>query len=238
MKAKPKAVVFSFLGNDLGTIGDIHIDKAYAYVLGGFMEAWPKGWSKTDLPGFSKTTYEALNSSKLKALFHFRGAPFQILNDSTIGMVRHGMWNALPHDWRAPFVVDEIITGWRLEKHLKQVSQAWIKQTKKQGRTGREAIVKIVKTVAAAGSIPVLMIPPVHPKLRKTAEKANLELTRLLKGLAGEYGGIFGDASGLVDASGFADAVHPQASGRRAYSIFIAQALKKIYIGQNGKERR
>jgi len=236
LAARPKAVVFVFLPTDLGALTDIHQDRAYAYTLAGFMDAWPKDWKDAELSGFGPATFDALRATPLTAKWHFRGAHLQVANDAVVGLVKGGVWNTPVSNWRLPTVRDLVITGSTLEHHLGRIRDDWHRQMASPSRQGEAAIRHLVELVARSGARPILLVPPIHPGLHRGQQPGMVELIDLLTDLAARYGGLYGDSSRLVAASGFADAVHLEASGRALFSQYIGRLLTGIAAsGSAGK---
>ena len=66
-----------------------------------------------------------------------------------------------------------------------------------------------------------------HPSLENGPRGID-ELRRLLRTLASGQGVTYADAADLLSAGDFADALHPNESGRRKFSQFLGAELAKV----------
>lgn len=231
LEARPDVVILPLQVESLGRLTDLPADKAYAYAYGSFVSAWPADWNRSSFYGISDQNYEALRSTPWQQRLHFRRAPLNAVNDAVRTRFRTGLREADPDNWRDPFEMVDSLRDQRLARHLEQVRDLIERRLGRGDRAGRDEIRAIVELVQASSSKPLLVVLPIHTKLREWSEPYVVELRNLLDVLA-EQGGKVADASHLLAADDFADAVHLNAEGRRKYSEFLGQQLKAILASE------
>ena len=121
LAARPSAVAFGLRPEDLGAADDIELDKAFAYALGGFVAAWPRAWTRADLPGVGETTYQAPCSSRLEQDLHFRTAPLNVLNQEVRVRLRRGLRRVATNNWTDPYELAFSVRDDRLQRHVESI---------------------------------------------------------------------------------------------------------------------
>jgi hypothetical protein len=225
LAANPDVVVLSYRCQQAGTLEDVPLDKAYAYALAGFPQAWPDGWDRQSLPGLSQASYEALRASRIRAWLHFRAHPLTTLNSRLRAGLREGVRTPDPDNWTSPFDLQTSIDGWRLERHLSSTLEVCDERLANGSRDGFREIELTVEQILDSGAGVLLVMVPVHPRLHAELAAYNQMMRRELETLAATHGIPFVDAVELVGEDGFADAVHLNAGGRRRFSEWLGAQL-------------
>ncbi|MFZ4573575.1 MAG: hypothetical protein ACOYN0_04210 [Phycisphaerales bacterium] len=226
-KAQPTYVVWTCRAMYLGAPpADLHADRAAAYRIADFPEAWPQDWITSKTPGLTEDLMGSLTGPKVKSELHFRTSLIHATDQKIKGILKGGSFRAADAaDWGAPFQMNISITGPRLDRHLEALRDEHAERIGK-GKQVRE-YERMVELLAAAGVRPVLVVAPVHPAIREKGwfEPEVTELRALAAKLAAANGGVFIDASDLLTAEDFADGQHPGASGRQKLSALIGSKL-------------
>jgi len=224
LETRPHAVVLTLRPADLGVSTGIPPDKAYAYAFGGIPALHASPLQQSDLIGTSERSVQALQASSLRASLHFRSVLLTTLNQSARTALRSELRAADPGDIVAPFHMLGSISGPTLDRHLDVVAAQYAQRIDR-GFSGRDQITRIAREIHEAGAIPMLVVAPTHPRIRDREADAASRLRDLLNELAETYDGIVIDASHLLDADDFADALHPNERGRNRLSIRVGSNL-------------
>lgn len=226
LAAMPGAVVIGLRPEHLGPVNDIDVNKAYAYAMGGFPTAWPDNWRPADFPELSPETWQALHSTPLEQKLHFRTAPLDVFNDAARLKMRRGELRPAQIDnWIDPFEMTSSINDDRLEGHLQGVAETVRSAFDSGKRRGAEEVRALVQLVRESGASPVLVMLPMHP-VHVAQFGAEIDALRgFVDELAAAAGTTAIDASALLTANEFADAVHPNAAGREKFSRYVGQHL-------------
>lgn len=240
MAAKPAAVIFVLRPLSITEPPPIAVDGAYAYALGGFPKLWPPAWVEPDSPGVPPNIFRDLTASETLARIHFRSALSYVINDGLRERVRKGIKFARPDNWVAPFNMTSSISGPELTRHLTALENE-VRESTAVPPTGHEGtpnpasptatheaeMERLIRYTRDHGSIPVLFAAPVHPRMASapaySAVAARLKV--VARDWATETGGVFADASALLDETGFADGQHLNAHGRQLLSEFVGKHL-------------
>lgn len=238
--AKPRAVIFVLRPLSIAEPPPLSGDGAYAYALGGFRDYWPKDWINPGSPGVTEDIYARLTAPDLKAKVHFRTAVNYLINDTARAKIRKGITFARADDWNAPFNMTASVGGKTLDNHLKSLEEEVRIAAHADGdghgspgpfrpdiASDEADMERLIASTRAAGSIPVLIAAPVHPRLRDAEAfgAVGRRLRELAPQWAAEYGGVYADASALLDETGFADGQHLNAKGRELLSTFVGKSL-------------
>lgn len=218
LSAGPRFVVLSLLPNDLATPEDIQPEKAYGYGVGGFDEAWPAGDPRSLFPGITGATVDRMRASAIEQAVYFRSAPLDWLNREVRQLVRSGIREVPPHEWRSPFELTESIGGGQLDQHVRGATEALRRRAGHRDGSGAADIARAAEMIARAGATAVVCIAPQHPAMREAAAPELADLRTCLRQIDAMPGVVTLDASELFGAEGFADALHLNATGREAYS--------------------
>ncbi|HVU88617.1 MAG TPA: SGNH/GDSL hydrolase family protein [Pirellulales bacterium] len=228
LSARPAAVAFGLRPEDMGRVDDIDLDKAFAYAMGGFVAAWPEGWTHADLPGIGSATYDALRSSPLAQDLHFRTAPLNIINQEVRVRLRSGLRKVAPDNWTDPYELAFSVRDERLQRHIESIQHDMEMRLSEGGDAGAQLTKTLAAEIHAAGSTPVLIVLPMHPAFRASMQPHITALRSLLGRIAQEESGIMIDALDVLAADEYADALHPNAAGREIYSRFLGRALAPL----------
>lgn len=240
LAAKPRALILVLRPLSIARPPPISGDGAFAYALGGFRDHWPDGWLGPDSAGLTQDLFDRLTAPRLRAEIHFRTAVNYLINDTLRERVRSGIKFARPDDWVAPFNMTTSISGKTLDAHLKNLEEEVRESSMKIGSgdgplvidtTADEAdMERLIAAIRAAGATPVLIASPVHPRLRDAEAFAAVgaRLRMLAPRWAQTYGGVYADASSLLDETGFADGQHLNAAGRAKLSEFVGRYLPPL----------
>lgn len=223
--AKPRAVCIVLRPLSIAYPPDVEVDSSYAYNLGGFAEAWPAGWMTPYPPGVPQDKYEKLVAGKFEAQLHFRTALQALVNSKLRGAIRRGVRAVGSEEWRAPFNMTESIGGELLDRHVRVLAEE-LRIGVEGGTKEHEAdLERLVMYLQSQGVVPILVSSPTHPGLREAFGATGARLREVALGLAERCGGVYADATLLLDESGFADGQHLNQKGRELLSRFIAGKL-------------
>lgn len=222
LRARPQAVGLEVRADDLGEPGTIQTDRAYAYAYAGYAARLA---APPDLSALDRRTIEALHSSRFAQIMRFRSVPIRTLNAAIRVRLSPHLRVTRDDDWTAPFNLTASISGGVLDDHIRRTIDGVHRRTSGGTDTGGRTIELLVKQIADAGATPVLIIPPQHPDLRDQIAVLTDHLREKAGELAARSGGMLIDASSLLTADQFADALHPNEAGRAELSRFIAEHL-------------
>lgn len=234
LATKPDAVVYVLRVQAIADPPPLPIDLAYAYALGGFPSAWPNGWVDPSVPGISARTMEGLDATELDAKLHFRGALVYRFNDLMHERFSGKTKLPAPDNWRDAHHMTGGITGERLERHIKTMEDEVAGAARMSDpafpatlESNERDLAEIVAEIRRAGATPVLVIAPVHPRLRDSRPYAEVgaRLDQRVNELVDRDRALRVDARLLLEADDFADAQHPGPSGREKLSEFIGKNL-------------
>jgi len=232
LAAKPKVVILGLQPEQMGYMDNINLDKCYAYAYGGFPANWPADWKLFHFPELTPTTYDALRSTRWQQTIHFRNQPLIQLNESLRRRGLGGFRNTPANNWRNPYEMEFSLPhdDPRLDQNfanLKAFKKRFLDDA--SAKRQRSAITReITNMISAAGARPVLVLLPIHPKMRAEYDNVWPEFQKLCGELQLETGARIADASELLTAADFADAVHPNAAGRKKYSEFLGHLLREV----------
>jgi hypothetical protein len=240
-RAKPDAACVLLIPESVVEPFPLPVDSAYAYNLGGFVGAWPDGWMDSPRPGISADAMVGLRASPLSATLHFRNAPQTAVNLGLRARFRAGIRPPRFDDWVAPFELAQSISGATLEGHLRQIATETVAKASGGTELHEQDLERDLMELRRAGVYLVLVAGPIHPELRAAlspyAERVRVVCERVLNATiekpsadAGALSsvGIFIDASNALTAEDFADALHPNASGRAKLSQLIGAGLAQV----------
>lgn len=228
LQTHPNLVVLAFGPTNLMAADNMPVDKAYAYAMAGFIDAWPRRFPLEDFPGLSRESYEALFSSTFQQRIFFRTAPTNWLNGRLRAMLRKDIRSDAEADWIRPFAMLGPVSGPALAWHIdlfKQNLETLPQDVVAQRTSG---IRHLVAAVSESGATPLLTILPVHPQLRDDAAVILSDLRPLLRQLAQVHRGIIVDAADILTEEQFADAIHPDTQGREIYSLMVGRHFPSV----------
>jgi hypothetical protein len=225
IRAGPEIVVFVFRPIDVGTVGDVDTNKLHAYSLARYAEAFPDDYDPQYLPGLSEESWQILRSSDRDSRVFFRRSPITFLEQIGFSLLRQGRVDLSTGGWDQPSNLTSSISGSRLDRHFRVVIENGLERVPEGESTGAEHIARMVATLNSSGIRSVLVVAPIHPDIPERHQRSYERLLALLDDLSDRYGSITADASDLLRADDFADAIHPNAQGRQRFSTFIGNVL-------------
>lgn len=237
LATKPDAVIYVIRAQAITEPVPLAPDLAYAYALGGFAADWPEGWVTADVPGIPVTSLPGLRAERLAAELHFRGALVYRFNDAMHERFSGKTKLPPPDSWSDAHHLTGGIAGDRLTRHL-NVMEAEVVETAHMDDPSFPATLErherdleeLVSAIRAAGSVPVLVSAPLHPRLRES--EPFLAVGARLEALAAEWDrsglAVHLRANTLLEEADFADALHPSGSGRERLSAFIGRSLPAL----------
>lgn len=232
MSARPRAVLWLVRPELIGTPLPLNPQLARCLAYTGYREhtPWlPDGPYPEGLPAES---LEGLRATRGEIELSLRTAPLQQLNDVAREKLTKGYRRGEPSDFVAPFELVDDLRGARLERNLREVSATIAGRVGGEGdRAGWRLIESWAASVRGAGVRPIVVIAPSHPGIAGAAGPAERELARLLAGAAADGSLGWLDASGVLGAEQFADAMHPNAAGRARLSGWLGERLPGV-LGQ------
>jgi hypothetical protein len=228
LAARPTAVAYGLRPEDMGRADDIDLDKAFAYAMGGFVTAWPASWTRADLPGISETVYQALRSTPFEQELHFRTAPLNVINQQVRIRMRSGLRSVATNNWTDPYELDFSVRDERLQRHLDSIRHDMQQRLAEGADAGAKLAATLAAEIRESDATPILIVLPMHPEFRATMQPHIAALRALLEKIAHEQSGIVIDALDVLSADEYADALHPNAAGREAYSRFLGRALAPL----------
>lgn len=236
LRAGPGYVVLTLLPNDLGTPADILVEKSVGYSTGGFAAAWPEGEPTLVFPGISEQTAARMRSGWVRQALYFRSSLLDWVNREARLTLRRGVRRVPESDrWIRPFELTGSIGGPALDAHVREVVATVAMRAGERDGSGAAMLEAAVRTIAEGGARALVCIAPHHPMLREDVAAELDELRATGNVLRERYGAGFLDASELVGADGFADAIHPNAQGREAFSRAVGSAIAELE--QTGRGR-
>lgn len=234
LATKPDAVVYVLRAQAITDPPPLPIDLAYAYALGGFPGAWPDGWVTPAVPGVPAGAMKGLEADRTAAQLHFRGALVYRFNDLMHERFSGKTKLPPPDDWRDAHHMTGIITGDRLDRHIKTMEEEVADSARMSDASfpatlepNERDLAELVAQIRSAGVTPVLVIAPVHPRLRDSRPYAEVgaRLSQRVDEMVARSGAVRIDARLLLDEADFADAQHPGPTGRVKLSEFIGSHL-------------
>lgn len=225
LDAGPRAVSLLVRPITLATPGDIPIDKAYGYNLAGFAQGWPPGDAEDARPIMSDDTLDVLRAPTWRATLHHRRMPILAMNEVVRRRLRGGLRHRQPDDFDAPYNMTFSISGRILDNHVSMILEENERRLADLPLPVGIELTRAVQQIAAAGAMPVIVIAPQHPRIVDAIDAQTDQLSTIAQDLCAAHDGLFIDARDLVDADGFADALHLAESGRDRLSRYIGARL-------------
>lgn len=236
LATRPDAVALVLRAQSIADPPPLSVDLAHAYALGGFAKDWPEGWIAPGVPGIDGAARSALAAGALEAELSFRGALVYRFNDAMHERFSGKTRLPPPDVWTDAHHMTGSIVGERLERHLKVMEEEVASAARMADpafpatlEPNERDLEEIVALIRERGATPVLVIAPVHPRLRGSRPYAEVgaRLAERVAEWSGRHGAVAIDAGTLLDEEDFADAQHPSASGRAKLSEFIGRNLPK-----------
>jgi hypothetical protein len=221
IESGPELVVLVFRPIDVGTVEDVDPNKLHAYSLAQYPKAFPPEYDPDRLPGLSAESWRILSSTDQESLLFFRRSPITFLQEVGFNAIRQGNMQFTTGGWDEPADLAASISGARLERHFRVVIENGLERVPAGESAGAEHITRAVEALTSAGIQTVLVVAPIHPDVPERHKESLGQLRLMFERLTAQYGCITGDASDLLDADDFADAIHPNSQGRQKFSAYI-----------------
>jgi hypothetical protein len=225
MQTRPSIVVTGLHVRSLCTLDRVGPDKGYAYAYAGFTRAWPDHFAFADFPGMTPPTFDALRSTRLAQWLHFRTAPANWFDHRMRVAARDDLRSGYEADWVHPFTRTGSIHGPRLERHLAKLARGLTRCADGDWEAAGAVAKRLNVEIQGQGATPILLLLPVHPRLSELATPLLPRLNSVANRVAAETRGAVVDASALLGEDAFADAVHPNESGRATLSTHVGRLL-------------
>jgi hypothetical protein len=214
-------VIWLFRPDLLGAIRPMHADVVHAYAEGGFAQELP--WVSP--PWVDDSTMSQLEAGSFEVSLHFRRRWLDAINFEMRRRMRTGIRAPAADDFEAPFNLEIMLDGSKLDRHLGEISSMMSDELEgfhAEGLgTGRAFVAEMVGDFAKRSAELAIVIAPTHPHLNVQFEPVEVEVLSFLKPLADAKGLRVGSAAGLLEVSQYADAIHPNESGRDKLSRWL-----------------
>jgi len=220
-----RSAVLTLRVTDILQASDLNTDKANTYAYLHITDRWPAEWDRRSFEGLTPKTWDRLHAGDISSTVALRGVPINSVENKAILKLRKGVRESNPADWSSPYDLMRSLKGKKLQRHIDEIASKIGSNDEHEVAAGERALKKLVAYLSDAGVSPVLVMSPVHPALREISAPLTPRLQSVLQRLAAEHHGLFLDATSLIDESEFADAIHPNENGRRAYSAFVGRAV-------------
>ena len=168
--------------------------------------------------------YRALRSSPFEQELHFRTAPLNVINQEVRIRMRSGLRRVATNNWTDPYELDFSVRDERLQRHLDSIRHDMQQRLAEGADAGAKLAATLAAEIRESDATPILIVLPMHPEFRATMQPHIAALRSLLEKIAHQQSGIVIDALDVVSADDYADALHPNAAGREAYSRFLGRA--------------
>lgn len=228
IRSRPMGVAISINLISIAVEEDLPADKAYAYALGRFADAWPAQRSWRDIPGFSIETDRRLRSTAIEQWLHLRAVPRQTLNLSLRDALRNDLSTGVEDDWRSPHVMQTDFTPQQLDWHAETVLRSAASWTS-EGLAANLVLLEQMRNDLRTGGVrTIVIVSPVHPRLLPKVSEIRPQVEQALARLAAGGDTRIVDACDWLDQTQFADALHPNEKGRIALSERLGKALSSL----------
>lgn len=228
LSAKPRVLIISLRGMDMGAVPDISPDVAGAYALSGFVSAWDKAPILDDFVGQSPESVNRLNDSGMLSWLLFRTAIIDFTNAQVRAALRKAILPRKINNFIQPYRIKGSVSGKVLERHLSQTIDANADCLADNNRQGTEMVRRLTALAGSQGAKLFLVAAPQHPRIREALTDSTRELHELLDSLAVKEDVYFINTTDLLEETQFADALHPNAEGRAVFSRFLGEQLLSL----------
>jgi hypothetical protein len=168
----------------------------------------------------------ALDASHVRQLLRFRSFPLDIVNERVREVARKDLrYDGYLQNFTAPWLRLGAAPPAALERHLEQLTGVMTKGGParfEESERVLERLVEKARSGAPRTSI-FFVLTPMHPRLQQVAGDSLQEIRTRLAALSERLGASFADDTLALSAAQFADAVHPSAAGRSAWSRMLGE---------------
>lgn len=216
-------VIWLFRPDMLSTPRSMHPDVVYAYALGNFAET--ASWIGT--PWVDAETLTQLDAGQFAMSAHFRRRWLDALNYNMRRRMRSGIRTPASDDFQSPFNLEVVLDGERLDRHVGEIAammDAELTGIKADGPgSGREFMQEMIEDFVHRPTELAIVIAPTHPNLDEQFKPIEVEVLSFFEPFATSKGLHVGTAAGLLEVSDYADAIHPNESGRVTLSTWLGK---------------
>ena len=238
LDADPEVIIVSLPAMSMGDVPPMEADLASAYAISGFLDAWDHRPRLSDFVGQDEASIQRLNESGVLPWLSFRTSILGYINAQTRARLRSGILPPKTDDFVSPFQMVSSLSGKVLDRHLMDTVNATNDRLDGGNREGAEMIGRLTELAAARGVRVMLVAAPQHPMNKDHIGPATLEFHQLLEAMAGAEAVAFVNATDLLEAEDFADALHPNERGRAKFSAFLGQRLARWRGAEAGAEQQ
>jgi hypothetical protein len=178
----------------------------------------------------SQQEIAALETSRIAQLLSFRSYPLDMLNERVREVARADLrYDGYPTNFTAPWIRLDAASPAAVERHIEQVTRVMENGGARLHESVRALSLLVERTHAASPETRVLFVlNPVHPRLQPVAARSFAPVRTAVATLAERLDAAFSDATQLLPAEAFADAVHPAPAGRATWSAALGQTLSPL----------
>ena len=216
-------VIWLFRPDMLSTPRPMHADVVYAYAEGDFADARP--W--IDSPWVDSETLAQLDAGQFEVSVHFRRRWLDALNYTMRRRMRTGIRTPSADDFESPFNLEVVLDGAQLDRHVGEIAtmmDAELDGLMADGPgSGRAFMQEMIDDFANRPAELAIVIAPTHPALHKQFEPIEVEVMSFLEPFATSKGVHVGNAAGLLEVTQYADAIHPNETGRATLSTWLGK---------------
>ncbi|MAB72745.1 MAG: hypothetical protein CMJ54_09595 [Planctomycetaceae bacterium] len=216
-------VIWLFRPDMLSTPRSMHPDVVFAYALGKFADTTP--WIGG--PWVDAETLTQLDAGQSAMSAHFRRRWLDALNYSMRRRMRSGIRTPESDNFQSPFNLEVVLDGERLDRHVGEIAammDAELTGIEANGPTsGREFMREMIDDFMHRPAELAIVIAPTHPDLDEQFKPIEIEVLSFFKPFSASKGLRVGTAAGLLEVSDYADAIHPNESGRVRLSTWLGE---------------
>jgi hypothetical protein len=232
LACQPQAIVLEFGFVEMGRIDEIHSDKCYAYARAGFSRDVQYDEQLLSIATFTERNRQQLFSSEVEQLLHFRNIPLTNINETLRRIAQPEYLLEGDNNWINPFEMAFDYAPDRLLRHFKSLKHDHAVGLQPNLRDGKSIIRQNIELIQKSGCQPLIVILPIHPELHSfyrdvAGQDVQREFLEFTHELESSYQVAIWDATQLLTAEQFSDAVHPNATGRRTFSTALGQWLSQ-----------
>lgn len=210
----------------LSTPRSMHPDVVFAYALGKFADT-TSTTSWIGAPWVDSETLSQLDADQSAVSAHFRRRWLDAINSSMRRRMRSGIRTPEPDDFQAPFNLQVVLDGDRLNRHVGEIAAMMtddLAGIEADGPgSGREFMREMIDDFMHRPAELAIVIAPTHPDLDKQFKPIEIEVLSFFEPFAKSKRLHVGTAAGLLEVSDYADAIHPNESGRVRLSTWLGE---------------
>ena len=178
-----------------------------------------------------------MESGYLRYLISCRSLPLFFTEGKFRAIVRKGLrTEGIATDFKSPWMLKFNLLGDNKERILTSTIAMARRLSYAEDNRNLKALRALMSSLRANKIELMVVVWPVHPRILNmlsTTLTGQIDLT--LNQFAQEYKCSYKNYSTLLDDSDFADALHPNVTGRARLSTNLAEDLKSFYAGYNAQ---